>query len=102
MEVYMRKRLIKKSQLIHSDLKVIDLKSARNIVYIVAFNHSGYEGVQSSVLAKLLNVNINELTNKFVEFGGKKDGIDVTFKLDSDAQKALEWCRSIISENSGK
>jgi hypothetical protein len=47
-------------------------------------------------------VNINELTNKFVEFGGKKDGIDVTFKLDSDAQKALEWCRSIISENSGK
>lgn len=98
----MKKRLIKKSQLTYSDLKVIDLKSAGNIVYIVAFNHAGYEGVQSSVLAKLLNVNINELTNKFVEFGGVRDGIDVTFKLSSNAQKALEWCRSIISENSGK
>lgn len=95
------KRLVKKAQLTHSDLKITNLKSAGSIIYVIAFDHDGYEGIQSSKLAPLLNLNVNELTNKFVEFGGKKDGVDVIFKLENDAQKALEWCRSRISEIGG-
>lgn len=94
------KRLVKKAIALE-DLHIVDLKSGGNIVYAVGFFHDGYEGIQSSKLAPKLNMTANELANKFIEFGGKKDGNDVVFKIKNDAQIALEWCRSKISTMGG-
>jgi len=94
------KKLVKKA-IAHEDLHIVDLKNGGNIVYIVGFFHDGYEGIQSSQLAPKLNMTASELSDKFVELGGKRDGNDVVFKLKNDAQMALEWCKSRISTMGG-
>lgn len=94
------KRLIK-AELHPQDIHTLGTKSGGNIVYIIGFNHNGFEGWQLAKLAPLLNMELKDLQSKLLEFNGKLDGSDVTFRSKNDAQSAVEWCKSRVTEIGG-